>query len=71
MGTSKSNVSAKKAVKGCAPILGFFKPVPINCEQIAVQKSNEGKIEIIIDEFHLPSSLICASSMTNSEGCSP
>ena len=52
MGTSKSNVSTKKAVqdkvvKGCVPILGFFKPVPINCEQIAVQESNEGKIEII------------------------
>ena len=76
MGTSKTNVNAKKAVqdkavKGCTPILSFFKPVPINCEQIIVQESKEGKIEIIIDEFHLPSSLICASSMTNSEGCSP
>ena len=34
-------------------------------------ESNEGKIKIIIDEFHLPSSLIHASLMTDSEGCSP
>ena len=47
------------------------KPVPINHEQIAVQESNEGKIEIIINKFHSPSSLICASLMTDSEGCSP
>ena len=76
MGTSKSNVNMKKAAwdkaaKGCAPISSFFKPVPINHEQITVWESNEGKIEIIIDEFHSPSSLICASLMTDSEGCSP
>ena len=76
MGTSKSNVNMKKAAwdkaaKGCAPISSFFKPVPIINEQITVWESNEGKIEIIIDEFHLPSSLICASLMTDSEGCSP
>ena len=75
MGTSKSNVNAKKdaqdkAEKGCAPILSFFKPVPINHEQITVQESNEGKIKIIIDKFHLPSSLIHASLMTDSKGCS-
>ena len=75
MGTSKSNVNVKKAAwdkaaKGCAPISSFFKPVPINHEQIAVQESNEGKIKIIIDEFHSPSSLIHASLMTDNEGCS-
>ena len=75
MGTSKSNVNVKKAVqdkavKGCAPISSFFKPVPINHEQIAVWESNEGKIKIIIDKFHSPSSLIHASLMTDNKGCS-
>ena len=75
MGTSKSNVNSKKAAqdkaeKVCAPILSFFKPVPINHEQIMVQESNEGKIKIIIDKFHSPSSLILASLMTDNEGCS-
>ena len=35
-----------------------------------VRESNEGKIKIIIDEFHSPSSLIHASLMTDNEGCS-